>query len=61
MEQVLLRPDEAAEMLGVSRATAYELMSSGELRSVKIGNLRRIPRRSLDEFVERKIAEQAAN
>lgn len=36
-------PAEAAEMLGVGRATIYNLMKRGELRSVTIARTRRIP------------------
>jgi excisionase family DNA binding protein len=35
--RLLLRPEEVARSLGVSRTTVFELMRSGALRSVKIG------------------------
>jgi excisionase family DNA binding protein len=40
------------EMLSIGRTAAYELIKSGRLRSVKIGNSRRIPAVALDEFLE---------
>lgn len=46
-------PEQAAEQLQVSRRKVYELLRTGALRSVKIGKLRRIPARALDEFLER--------
>lgn len=40
----------AAEFLAVSRTTVYGLMETGQLRYVKIGKARRIPRRALVEL-----------
>jgi excisionase family DNA binding protein len=51
VERVLLRPEEAAKALGVSRTTVFELMRSGALRSVKIGAARRVSATALAEFV----------
>ncbi len=48
---LLVRPEDAADALGVGRTKVYELMRSGALRSVKIGGLRRIPATALAEFV----------
>lgn len=50
---LLLRPEEGARALGVSRARLYELLASGEIESVRIGRSRRIPRQALEAFVER--------
>lgn len=49
--QLLYRPEEAAEVLSLSRATVYELLSSGSLPSIKIGRSRRITRAALESFV----------
>jgi excisionase family DNA binding protein len=51
MEKLLLSPSEAAAYLSIGRSKVYELMRLGELRSVKIGGSRRIPRAALGEFV----------
>lgn len=51
MEKLLLSPAEAAAHLSVGRSKVYELMRLGELRSVKIGGCRRIPRAALADFV----------
>lgn len=50
--RLLLRPEEAARVLGLGRTKVYELMSSGALRSVKVGNSRRISTAALGEFVD---------
>jgi excisionase family DNA binding protein len=38
----LLRPDEAADILRVSRNQVYELCASGDLSSIKVGHSTRI-------------------
>jgi excisionase family DNA binding protein len=43
----LLRPEEAAAVLGISRWLVYELAKRGELPSVRLGRLLRITRDGL--------------
>ena len=50
-DQLLVTPEEAARRLSVGRTTVYELMSTGELKSVNIGRCRRVPVSSLTLFV----------
>ena len=38
--------------LGIGRTKAYELVSSGELRSIRVGNAIRIPKTSLLDYVK---------
>ena len=57
---LLVRPEDAASLLGLGRTKVYELMRSGALRSVKIGGLRRVPATALAEFVAQLEAEEAA-
>lgn len=52
VDRLMYSPIEAAWQLSVSRARLYELMSEGQIRSVKIGTRRLIPRQALIEFVE---------
>lgn len=56
---LLVRPEDAARMLGLGRIKVYELMQSGALRSVRVGGLRRVPVAALDEFVASLEAEAA--
>lgn len=49
--RLLLRPEEAAEALSVSRTTLFGLLASGAIRSVKVGGLRRIPVEALENYV----------
>ena len=47
----LLTVMDVARALQVSRSRVFELLASGQLRSVKFGQSRRIPQRAIDEFV----------
>lgn len=51
MDKLLFTPEEAAERLSIGRSRIFELISSGRLRSVRIGVSRRIPAAALTEFV----------
>lgn len=52
MDSLLLKPEEVAECLSVSRSKVYELMRAGALESVRIGASRRVPRTAVNAFVE---------
>ena len=49
---LLLRIDEAARRLGIARTLMYKLVRRGEVESVHVGRLHRIPVASLEEYVE---------
>jgi excisionase family DNA binding protein len=59
MEKLLYRPKEAAQVLGIGRATLYDLMRSGRVRSVKDGSMRFITRDALRDYI-RQLEDQAA-
>ena len=44
---------EAARRLGIGRTLMYELLDAGEVLSVYIGRLHRVPVDALDDFVSR--------
>jgi excisionase family DNA binding protein len=53
MEQKLLvRPSEAAELLGIGRSKVYQLLADGTLPSVRIGKSVRVPVEKLRGWVE---------
>jgi excisionase family DNA binding protein len=54
-ERVLLTVEEAAEQLRIGRTTAWRLVRTGELESVRIGTLRRVPSSAVAEFAARLI------
>ncbi len=51
MDRLLLRPDEAAELLGVGRSKIYALLASGEVPSVRVGHSVRVPLQALRQWV----------
>lgn len=51
--RIVLTVEEAADRLGIGRTLMYSLVASGEVESVQIGRLRRIPVDALANFVER--------
>jgi excisionase family DNA binding protein len=57
--KLLLSPDETCETLGVKRGTLFKLLASGEIPSIKLGKLRRIPREGLTDWVKRQVDQQA--
>ena len=46
-----LRVEELMPILGIGRNTAYELIRSGQIRSIRHGRQIRIPRDALLEFL----------
>ena len=48
---LLLKPSEAAEELGIGMTLLYDLIAKGVLGSVKIGRARRIPSAGLEAYV----------
>lgn len=52
VEVELLRVEEAARVLSVSRRTAFELLRTGELPVVRIGRAVRIPKAALRAWIE---------
>lgn len=58
-ERLTLTVEEAAGVLGISRALAYELVARGELPSLRLGRRIVVPRRALVAMVEGAGAEPA--
>lgn len=52
-DKLLHPPGEAARLLAISQSQLWELLARGEIESVKIGRLRRIPHDALAAYVER--------
>ncbi len=49
--KLLLTPEEAAKALRIGRTSLYKLLRSGEIPSIRVGRSRRIPLRSLKEWL----------
>lgn len=50
---LVLTIEQAAKTLGVGRTLMYSLVMSGEVESVTIGRLRRVPSEALADYVNR--------
>jgi len=49
---VTLRVEDLMPLLGIGRNTAYELIRSRQIRSIRVGRQIRIPREALLEFLD---------
>jgi excisionase family DNA binding protein len=54
----LLTPTEAARRLSLGRTRLSQLIGSGEIASVRVGKLRRIPARAVRAYVDGLVAVQ---
>jgi excisionase family DNA binding protein len=59
-QRMALTVEEAAAQLGVSRSLAYELVRSGDLPHIRVGNLVRVPRLALERWIEERMAGRSA-
>jgi excisionase family DNA binding protein len=55
MEQLLLKPDEAATAMGISRSKAYALIARGDIPCVRVGSSVRVPVDALRDWITRKL------
>lgn len=59
-KRLLLRPPEAAEELGISRALAYRWCSEGVIPSIRVGRSVRVPADALRAWIEARTQQPAA-
>ena len=52
-EPILVRVEEAARLLSLSKSMVYQLINRGDLRATPPGGPRRVLRASIDEWVDR--------
>jgi excisionase family DNA binding protein len=50
--QEMYTPEELANLLKISRRTVYLWLREGRIKGIKVGDLWRIPKESLGEFLE---------
>jgi excisionase family DNA binding protein len=55
-ERLTMSVEDAADVLGISRSLAYELVRKGELPSLRLGRRLVVPVRSVEALVEDAIA-----
>lgn len=51
LQPLLLRVDEAAQLLNLGRSTLYEMIYKGDIASVKYGSARRIPLAEIHRWI----------
>jgi len=56
---VVYTVEEAAQVLKISRWKIFDLIRTNQLRSVKIGGLRRIPCTAIEEYIAQLLKEVA--
>ena len=52
-ESDIMTVDGLMEYLSIGKTTAYKLLKSGKIKVVRIGKLYRIPKKSVDEYIEK--------
>lgn len=55
MENEIMRFEEVMEFLNVGKNTLYTLLNSGEINAFKIGKVWKIPRKSVDDYIAKKV------
>lgn len=53
--KLLLRVEEAAQLVGISRSHAFNLLNRGEWPTVCMGESRRVPRAWLEAWVQEQV------
>ena len=51
--RLLLTVEEAADRIGICRSNMFKLIRCGEVKSVKVGRLRRVTPAALEDYVRR--------
>jgi excisionase family DNA binding protein len=60
-QRLLLTVSEAAHRLGIGRSLLYELLADGQVESIHVGRLRRIPTDALATYIDQMREERAAS
>lgn len=60
-KRLLLRMNEFAEMVALSRSQAYKIVNSGDVKACKIGRATRIPVAEAEDWVRRQAAKTGSD
>ena len=55
MTKLLLKPTEVAAALSIGRTKTYELIATGSLPCIKIGNRPRVPVEALERWIQEQL------
>lgn len=50
--RLLLTVEEAADRIGICRSNMFKLIRQGDIKSVKVGRLRRVAPAALEDFIQ---------
>ena len=57
---LLIAPEEAADMLGCGMNTMYKILKGGKLKAMRIGRHWKIPKRAIQEYIIQETQMKAA-
>lgn len=57
MENEIMRFEEVMEFLSIGKNTLYTLLNNREINAFKIGKVWKIPKKSVEKYIERKVKE----
>lgn len=57
-ERLIMEIDGLCEMLGIGKNTAYQLLNDQEIDAFKVGTVWKIPKKSVEEYIDRKCNER---
>lgn len=60
MDQLMLKPAEAARLLGIGRSLFYQLVKANEIPHCRVSKSIRVPAQALKDWAARKAAENNA-
>ncbi|MCM1220000.1 MAG: helix-turn-helix domain-containing protein [Lachnospiraceae bacterium] len=55
MENEIMKFEEVMEFLDIGKNMLYKLLKSGEIQAFRIGKVWKIPRKSVEEYVNNKV------
>ena len=55
MENEIMRFEEVMEYLNIGKNTLYKLLNNGEISAFKIGKVWKIPKKSIDDYIAKKV------
>lgn len=57
-ERLIMEIDGLCEMLDIGKNTAYQLLNDQEIDAFKVGTVWKIPKKSVEEYIDRKCNER---
>lgn len=55
MENEIMKFEEVMEYLNIGKNTLYRLLNNGEINAFKIGKVWKIPKESVEDYIEKKL------